>query len=99
MRTVIETDDFIREYRRIWDESEHDDFVDWLARNPDAGNVIVGAHGARKVRWGRAGTGKSSGARVIYFHRAENGTLLLFAIYAKSERATMTRKEVRRKAP
>lgn len=40
--------------------------------------------GVRKVRWGRAGSGKSSGVRVIYFNRRVNGEIWLLLIYAKS---------------
>jgi mRNA-degrading endonuclease RelE of RelBE toxin-antitoxin system len=99
MRTVIETPDFEREAARFWDESEHEAFVAWIAQNPDAGDVIPGTNGARKVRWSRSGTGKRGGVRVIYFHRAANGTVILFAIYAKSARVSMTRKEMNRRKP
>jgi hypothetical protein len=33
--------------------------VAWIADNPEAGDVIEGAGGARKVRFGGKGTGKS----------------------------------------
>ena len=42
-----------------------------------AGDVIPGADGARKVRWSRAGSGKSGGARVIYFNLTEQEVVLL----------------------
>ena len=58
--------------------------------------VIPNAEGARKVRWAMQGRGKSGGARVIYFNYSEEGTLELFAIYAKSERESMTASEVNR---
>ncbi|GHU29028.1 hypothetical protein AGMMS50256_12890 [Betaproteobacteria bacterium] len=66
MRTVVETTDFIRDAMKIWSEAEYDDFVEWIARHPDAGDVIVGTNGARKIRWSRRGAGKSGGVRVIY---------------------------------
>jgi hypothetical protein len=40
-----------------------------LAKNPNAGDVIAGAGGCRKVRWSMSDTGKSGGVRVIYFNR------------------------------
>lgn len=40
----------------------------------------------RKVRWSRAGSGKSGGVRVIYFNRLANGEVWLLFIYAKSKR-------------
>lgn len=65
MRTVIETSTFQEQVERVWSEAERFDFIAWIAANPDAGDVIPGADDARKVRWKRAGTGKSGGARVI----------------------------------
>jgi len=61
-----------------------------LARRPDAGEVIPGTGGLRKVRWSGKGHGKRGGFRVIYFwHRASNRILMLFA-FAKNERADLT---------
>jgi hypothetical protein len=71
-------------------------FVDWIAANPQAGDVVPGAEGARKVRWGRAGSGKSGGTRVIYFHLSEQEIVLLVAVYAKSEQANMPASEIRK---
>lgn len=59
-----------------------------------AGDVIPGADGARKIRWSRAGTGKSSGARVIYFNFNEDEIVLLLTVYAKAERANMSPAEI-----
>ncbi|MDR1311809.1 MAG: type II toxin-antitoxin system RelE/ParE family toxin [Burkholderiaceae bacterium] len=97
MLTVVETADFARDSAKIWNEEERDRFVDWIARNPTAGDVIPQTGGARKVRWGRNGTGKSGGVRVIYFNADSEGTVILFAIYAKSERENMRPKAIRRK--
>ena len=58
--------------------------------------MISGAEGARKVRWARAGTGKSSGARVIYFNLTEEEIVLLVAVYAKAERGSMAPSEIRK---
>ena len=61
-----------------------------------AGEVIPGADGARKVRWSRAGSGKSGGARVIYFNLAEEEVVLLVAMYSKVERTNMSPAEIRK---
>ena len=55
--------------------------------------------GIRKVRWGRAGSGKSGGVRVIYFTRNEEGEVVLLTLYAKSKTDNLTGpklKEIRR---
>ena len=85
MLTVIESPMFLRYAAAVWSENEHDAFVDWIAVNPDAGDVIAGTGGLRKVRWGRGGTGKSSGVRVIYFTRLARGEIALVVVYAKSK--------------
>jgi hypothetical protein len=58
--------------------------------------VIPGADGARKVRWSRAGTGKSSGARVIYFNLTELEVVLLVAAYAKADRTNMLAADIKK---
>ena len=57
---------------------------------------IPGAEGARKIRWTRPGTGKSGGARVIYFNLTDQQTILLIAAYAKADRATMNPAEIKK---
>lgn len=94
MRTVIETPTFQRQAEKIWTESERLVFIDWIAANPLAGDVIPGADGARKVRWARAGTGKRGGVRVIYFNLTEQGVVILVMMYAKAEQANVTPGEI-----
>ncbi len=96
MRTVIETPTFQKQAERIWSDAERLDFVSWIAGNPDAGDVVPGADGARKVRWKRAGIGKSGGARIIYFNLTDEEIVLLVAVYAKAERENMLPKDIRK---
>lgn len=42
--------------------------------------------GLRKVRWGRAGSGKRGGVRAIYYNRLANGEIWLLLVYGKSVR-------------
>ena len=68
MRTVIETPTFQKQAAAaLWTDDEREAFIDFIAADPNAGDVIPGADGARKLRWQRPGMGKRSGARVIYF--------------------------------
>lgn len=73
MYTVAETELFIREAEGIWSEDERGEFCAWLSANPFAGDVVPGSGVCRKVRWKRAGSGKSGGVRVIYFNRFADG--------------------------
>ena len=85
MYTVIETPLFLRYAAQVWSDSEREAFVSWIAVNPEAGDVIPGTKGLRKVRWSRAGMGKSGGARVIYFNLLERGEVNLMLVYAKAK--------------
>ncbi len=66
MRTVVETPTFRKQADKIWSEEEHLDFISYIAAHPDAGAVIPGTDGARKIRWSNDGSGKKGGVRVIY---------------------------------
>jgi len=84
MRTVAETAIFERYAAEIWSDAERSAFVNWIAINHDAGDVIPGSGGCRKVRWGRSGTGKRGGVRVIYFND-EVGRIWLLIAYEKAK--------------
>ena len=85
MFTVIETPIFQKYAADIWSDAEREAFINWLAINPEAGDVIPGTAGLRKVRWSRQGMGKRGGVRVIYFNRLEEGVIWLLIIYAKAK--------------
>lgn len=61
-----------------------------IAKNPEAGDVIQGLSGARKIRFAMAGRGKRGGGRAIYvvIWRAERA-YLLFA-YSKAVQAELS---------
>ena len=84
MRTVAETPVFIRYASEAWSEAERQEFITFIAANPQAGSVIRGSGGCRKVRWSRTGTGKRGGARVIYF-LALDETVWLLVVYTKAK--------------
>jgi hypothetical protein len=94
MRTVIETPTFQKQADKIWSESERLEFIDWIAANPLVGDVIPGADGARKVRWGRAGSGKRGGVRVVYFNLTEQGVVILVLLYAKANQANVQASDI-----
>ncbi len=58
-----------------------------------AGDLIQGTGGARKVRFAGRGKGKSGGYRVITFYAGERLPVFLLALYAKGERANLTKAE------
>ena len=84
--TVAETAVFMRQASAIWSDDERFEFVDFIARNPEAGDLIPASGGVRKVRWGRRGGGKRGGVRVIYFYHDPGMPLYLLMVYAKARR-------------
>ena len=84
MNTVSETPIFQKYADEVWSESERGEFINWIAANPYAGDVVPGSGGCRKVRWTRQGMGKRGGARVVYFNEFE-GRIWLLIVYAKSK--------------
>ena len=61
--------------------------------HPNAGVLIQGAGGIRKLRWARSGRGKSGGVRVIYYFHNEEMPLYLLALFAKNERSNISMEE------
>ncbi|SDJ34419.1 transcriptional regulator [Billgrantia gudaonensis] len=86
MYPIAETEIFTKDADALWDEDERGEFYEWLAMNPEAGPVIPGSGGCRKVRWQRENSGKRGGVRVIHYNRLANGKIWLLVIYAKSVR-------------
>jgi len=50
MRTVAETPVFVRYAAEVWSDAERQEFISFIAANPEAGNIIRGSGGCRKVR-------------------------------------------------
>jgi hypothetical protein len=58
--TVAETALFVRQAEKVWSDAEREAFVLFIARNPEAGDLIPETGGVRKTRW--AGPGLASAA-------------------------------------
>ena len=93
--TVAETQSFVRSASKIWTEDELTALVNYLAHNPEEGDIIPGTGGVRKLRWGKAGVGKRGGARVIYFYYQMDCPLYLLLAYAKAQASDLTADEKR----
>ena len=84
MRTVAETEIFTRYAADVWKNEEREEFINWIAAHPEAGAIIAGSGGCRKVRWSTAGRGKQGGVRVIYFLHIDE-TVWLLIVYKKAK--------------
>lgn len=93
MITVAETTEYARRARKLLSEQERSDLIAYLAVYPEAGDVMEGTGGVRKVRWARDSRGKSGGVRVIYFYHCEGMPLYLLTLYGKSEKENLSAAE------
>lgn len=66
-------------------EDEYLGLQGFLLQNPEAGKIVRGSGGVRKVRWAITGKGKSGGVRVIYYFKKQDNEIWLLTIYSKSE--------------
>ena len=93
MITIAETEPFQRKVGRLLSEDEKAELIAYLSMHPNAGVLIQGAGGIRKLRWARSGRGKSGGVRVIYYFHNEEMPLYLLALFAKNERSNISMEE------
>jgi len=66
-----------------------------LAANPEAGDLIPGAGGVRKLRWAdtRRGKGKRGGLRIIYYCFLSDEEIWLLTLYGKNEASDLNKDE------
>jgi hypothetical protein len=93
MQTVVELPEFIRRAQQLLSEGEAQLLVSYLAEFPQAGALIEGTGGIRKIRWAREGMGKRGGIRVIYYFHSERMPLYLLTVFGKNERADLSMAE------
>jgi len=90
MITIIEFPSFLAQIGKSMKATERDDFIDFLAKHPLAGDEITGTGGIRKVRWAGKGKGKRGGVRVIYYFYNESAPIFLLTVYGKGEKEDLT---------
>lgn len=65
----------------------------FLSENPDAGDLITGTGGARKLRFAKLGKGKSGSYRVVTYYAADDIPVFLMDVYAKGEKINLSARE------
>jgi hypothetical protein len=93
MHTIAELPEFSRNAAGILGVEEIQALISHLAQSPKAGVLIPGTGGIRKLRWARAGMGKSGGARVIYYFHDERIPLYLLSVFGKGEKTNLSKAE------
>jgi hypothetical protein len=72
MISFVETKLFTRLVQEYLADDEYLKLQQALLSDPEAGAIIPGSGGVRKLRWGLSGRGKRGGIRVIYFLRTRH---------------------------
>ena len=84
--TVAETAVFMRQAGALWTEDERFEFIDFIALNPEAGDLIPASVASARSGGVGAAAVKRGGVRIIYFYHDPAMPLYLLTIYAKARR-------------
>ena len=93
----IESPAFSRHLSRYLSDDGYRSLQDELARNPEAGDLMPGTGGFRKVRWvdPRRGKGRRGGLRIVYYYFARDQEIWLMTLFDKGEASDLSPKEAR----
>jgi len=87
---IVETQVFTKLITDLLPDEKYRELQNALLAYPEAGDVIEGGVGLRKLRWGTEHTGKRGGLRIIYFWVPEDQKLFLVTVYKKSRQEDLT---------
>jgi hypothetical protein len=93
MITIAETEPFQRKINLLLSSEEKTELITYLAEYPNAGDLIQGTGGIRKLRWAKNSRGKSAGVRVIYYFHSGIMPLYLLAVFGKNEKSNISASE------
>ena len=84
MYSFIETKLFSQLVAEYLSDEEYSKLQQMLIKKPEAGDLIPGSGGVRKLRWQGSRRGKRGGVRVIYYARSRQGQIWMLTLYAKN---------------
>jgi hypothetical protein len=94
MHTVVETPSYLAAAKAAgMSEQTRAEIVNAVAVRPDAGDVIPGTQGLRKLRHAKPGRGKSAGFRVITFFHSNELPVFLITVIGKNQKANLSQAE------
>jgi mRNA-degrading endonuclease RelE of RelBE toxin-antitoxin system len=85
----IETTIFTKLLPKYLTDDEYRALQWYLIFYPEAGDIVPGSGGVRKVRWTTEGKGKRGGIRIMYYWKKSAKEIWLLTLYSKSEKATI----------
>jgi hypothetical protein len=94
MHVVLETNAYLSAAKEVgMSEEERIAVVDLIAADPEAGEIMPGCGGARKLRVAKPGKGKSGGYRVISYFAGDDVPVFLLTVFGKNEKTNLTKAE------
>jgi mRNA-degrading endonuclease RelE of RelBE toxin-antitoxin system len=92
---IVETTIFTRRVQALFGDDEYRLLQAHLAAHPEAGAVIPGSGGLRKLRWSIGSRGKRGGVRLIYYWAKPDDQIVLLLVYSKAERDDLTLEQLK----
>ena len=84
MFSFVETRLFTKLVVEYLSDDDYAELQRTLMADPEAGPVVPGSGGVRKLRCGAPGRGKRGGYRVIYYVKRTDGVIWLLTMYPKN---------------
>ena len=91
----VETPIFTRRISGFMNDDEYGQLQSFLADRPEAGKIIPGSGGIRKLRWAGSGRGKRGGLRVIYFWWMARDRISMLMVYPKNEQDDLSPEQLK----
>ena len=88
-RVFIETPTFTKTITGLLTDDEYRLLQNELTQNPDAGDLIPGGGGIRKIRFAVQGKGKRGGGRLIYYWQMSKDRVFMLAAYTKAKKTDL----------
>ena len=92
--TFIETAVFTKEISKVMNDDSYRTLQQSLLLRPEAGPLIPGSNGLRKLRWSLAHSGKRGGVRLIYYWEVSQKVLYMLFVYRKTKQSDLTQKQI-----
>ncbi len=91
----VETPVFTRDVCDLLSDDDYHALQVAIMLRPEAGALLQGTGGLRKIRWGASGRGKRGSFRFIYYWYRPGELIYMLVMYAKSRKEDLTVKEAR----
>ena len=91
---IVQTKRYLKDLKRLGATANDIDKLELnIANSPEAGDVIPGLEGIRKIRFSIGNKGKRGGGRAIYFLMVSDELAVMLFAYAKFEKEDLTHDE------